>query len=183
MPHVGYVSFLLDRAISFLVCASYFTAAPTSLVPMFFSSQPAQITRRWWTATKNIVTKLRTTPILNDLIDSPSPDDFIDRFEHYGFIWFKVKGCKRFTGMPTGTQILDFVKDQSSARERSCTIENPQQRYHECVCDVSNHSRKPEWLHWNKHLRLCINNRTLETRAISSTRWKRLHWYPRQIKQ
>ena len=58
-----------------------------------------------------------------DDVDSLSPDDFIDRFERYGFLWFKAKSTAMPT-MPTGKQILDFVKDHSSACETSWTIEN-----------------------------------------------------------
>jgi hypothetical protein len=59
-----------------------------------------------------------------DNIDSLSPDDFIDRFERYGFLWFKAKGSKSAAKIPTGNQILDFVKEHSSACEKSWTIEN-----------------------------------------------------------
>ena len=59
-----------------------------------------------------------------DNIDSLSPDDFIDRFERYGFLWFKGKGSKCTAKIPTGNQILDFVKEHSSACETSWTIEN-----------------------------------------------------------
>jgi len=62
-------------------------------------------------------------------VDSLSPDDFLDRFERYGFLWFKANGSKRWDAaqkktMPTGNQILDFVKERSSACEASWTIEN-----------------------------------------------------------
>lgn len=59
-----------------------------------------------------------------DNIDSLSPDDFIDRFDRYGFLWFKAKESKSAAKIPTGNQVLDFVKEHSSACETSWTIEN-----------------------------------------------------------
>ncbi len=59
-----------------------------------------------------------------DDVDSLTPDDFIDRFERYGFLWFKAKGSKGAEKIPSGNQILDFVKNHSSACETSWSIEN-----------------------------------------------------------
>ena len=53
-----------------------------------------------------------------------SPEDFLDRFERFGFLWFKAKGSEGNAKIPTKDQMLDFVKDHSAACEASWTIEN-----------------------------------------------------------
>ena len=56
-----------------------------------------------------------------DDVESLTPDDFIDRFERYGFLWFKAEGTAK---LPTENEILDFVNNHSSVCETSWTIEN-----------------------------------------------------------
>jgi len=60
-------------------------------------------------------------------VDDPSsltPDDFLDRFERFGFLWFKGS-AEKTTSIPTkGNEILDFIGKHSSACEPSWTFEN-----------------------------------------------------------
>jgi hypothetical protein len=71
---------------------------------------------------------------VND-VDTLSPDDFLDRFEKYGFLWFKGTRNSSNSGSTstsssssskenTSTKILDFIKEHSVACEKSWTVEN-----------------------------------------------------------
>ena len=59
-----------------------------------------------------------------DDIDSLSADDFLERFERFGFLWFKGSGSNSSPKIPTENEILDFVKKYSFFCEKSWTIEN-----------------------------------------------------------
>ncbi|OEU07353.1 hypothetical protein FRACYDRAFT_251159 [Fragilariopsis cylindrus CCMP1102] len=57
---------------------------------------------------------------IND-VDTLSPDDFLDRFEKYGFFWFKGTSSSSST---KGETILNFIKEHAVACEKSWTVEN-----------------------------------------------------------
>ena len=58
---------------------------------------------------------------VND-VDTLSPDDFLDRFEKYGFLWFK--GTSSSSSSTKGETILNFIQEHAVACEKSWTVEN-----------------------------------------------------------
>ena len=70
---------------------------------------------------------------LFERVDDPeslTPDDFLERFERVGFLWFRSGGSGKLPAtatrmpMPTGNQILGFVGEHSASCEASWSVEN-----------------------------------------------------------
>lgn len=51
-----------------------------------------------------------------------SPDDFLERFQHCGFLWFRDESSVR--KLPSPQDIIDFLKEHASPCQKSWTVEN-----------------------------------------------------------